>query len=400
MIRFLEKINVSLPEFINSNLERILSEWVAFARTRRPAAEDMGAQELRNAAGALLRAIAEAIVTAEGGKGRHQASAGGEEGEGVGQAPSVATEAEVHACQRFSEGFTLDQMVSEYHALRASVVRLWREQLSAVDGDTLSELTRFNEAIDRALAQSIQRYTSKLEQARDLFLGVLGHDLRNPLGAILMSSQFLLLSGVLESEYLTAAVRIRNSGHRMQQMIEDLLDFTRARLGPGLLISPAPMDLTALCREAINESEALYPGYTLKLNHSGNLSGTWDGARIAQMLSNLIANAIQHCRQDTPVTLTAQDHTDEVLLCVHNEGTPIPPAVQRTIFDPLMRARGSEARRHARSDGLGLGLHIARKIAEAHGGSIEVRSSKEQGTTFEVRLPRHANPSSAVSGLT
>lgn len=386
---------MALAEFIRSHLERILAEWEAFAQTRRPAADDMDREALRNAAGALLGAIAEAIMTGDGGKGVSATSTG----EGLGAAPGVAIEAEAHAAQRFGEGFTLDQMVSEYHALRSTVVRLWTEQLTGVDRDTLGELARFHEAIDRALACSIDQYTSKLEQARDLFLGVLGHDLRNPLGAILMSVQLLLLAEGLGGEFRAAAVRIQNSGQRMQRMIEDLLDFTRTRLGPGLQLLLEPIDLAELCREMINELKALHPQVKFEVKQVGAISGTWDGARIAQMVSNLIANAIEHSRPETPITVTVRGDGGEVWLSVHNAGSAIPPELQSTLYEPLMRAQGSP-QRHTRSEGLGLGLYIARKIAKAHGGAIDVRSSAQAGTTFEVRLPRHVDPSSGVSGLT
>ena len=170
----------------------------------------------------------------------------------------------------------------------------------------------------------------------------------------------------------------------MNRMIGDLLDLTRTRLGNSIPVVRVPIDLEPLCTQVIAELEALHPPGGLRLACSGDLHGEWDGDRIAQVLSNLVRNAIQHGKPGEPVDVVADGAEDGVLLTVHNHGTAIPPEGLATIFEPMTRHVGGEAS----NQGLGLGLYIASQIAAAHGGSIGVTST-DTGTTFTVRLPRH-----------
>lgn len=373
-----------LSTFILTNLEPILSEWEKFAATV-PATEGMDSRALRDDAERMLVVIARDLETSQSPKQQER--------KGKGQAPPAVgdTAAEVHGACRFTEGFNLDQMVSEYRALRASVVRLWAP--SSADPDALVDLTRFNEAIDQALTESIEIYAKNLDRSRELFMGVLGHDLRSPIGAIMMSAQFLLQTLELAPGAEVKSIsRILSSAKHIKAMVLDLLDVTRTRLGGSLPLECIPMNLADTCQAAIDEARAFHPDSTFELHLTGDLCGTWDKNRMGQVLSNLMENAIRYAPTGTPVTLSAIDEEMQVVLMVHNSGKPIPESAQRRIFEPLVR----EERGDSTQGGLGLGLYIANLIANGHGGSINVDSNEARGTTFTVWLPRDALPTAGT----
>lgn len=368
-----------LAEFILDNLEPILAEWETYARSIPPAAE-FDTQALRDHAELMLKAIADDIGQAQSDRQQEQKSKG--------LAPRAAgdTAAEKHAVGRQSEGFSLSQMVSEYRALRASVIRLWTRKMQSADRDTLYEMTRFNEGIDQALTEATHRYSQRLDHSRDLFLGVLGHDLRSPLGAVLNSAEYLMQCDGLTGPQIKATSTILRSATRIQEMIADLLDVTRTRLGESLPINPGPAELGSICRQVIEEARAYHPEQVISFEASGLLEGTWDEARIGQLVSNLVENAIQYGAADRPVTVSLEGDDDAITLSVHNEGKPIPKPVLRRIFEPL--AQHEKKRTTGEQGGLGLGLYIASAIVHAHRGSIDVESSSEAGTTFIAQLPR------------
>lgn len=375
---------LTLAEFIGENLEAILVEWESFARTILPATTHASPEQLRDHAREMLVAMARDIETSQTEDERLEKS----QGRRSRSAASRDSPAEMHTLDRLVEGFTLREVISEYRALRASVIRLWTRTIGHAGPDHLEELTRFNEAIDEAISQSIARYTERMERSRDLLLGALGHDLRNPLGAVLQSAQFLLRSDALESAHTKAASRIVNSGTRMKTMISDLLDFATTRLGDVLPVSPASVDLAEACHATAEEITALHPDRTVRVECPEGLSGKWDPGRIAQMLSNLVGNAIEHGAPDGEVLIRATDADDQVKIEVQNEGAPIPPNRRSQLFEPFTRG-ATQSRAVAIADrSVGLGLYIASEIAKAHGGEITLARSDEAGTVFAVTLPR------------
>ncbi|WP_170162320.1 ATP-binding protein [Caldimonas tepidiphila] len=377
---------MAFSEFIRREIERIVASWEEFARTRLPAAQHLSSEDLRDHAKVLLLSIA-ADMEAEQSSMEQQAKSRGERPE---NAPEVTRYAREHAEHRFSEGFTLNEMVAEYRALRASVLRLWAQQRTGTDSSMLDQLIRFDEALDQGLTESIAWYSRRIEDSRNLLLGVLGHDLRNPLGAIRRSAQYLLLSDTLDGLQTKAVTRILNSTNRMREMVGDLLDFTRTRLGNGLPLVRGPGNLGEVCRQVVDELEAFHPERTLHLHCSGELSGCWDTRRVGQLVSNLVSNAIHHGQPEKPVTVVVCGDADAVTVSVHNEGPPIAVQARKTLFEPLKRASLQAGESREGASGLGLGLYIARQIAVAHGGSIEVDSSELGGTAFTARLPRQA----------
>lgn len=216
-------------------------------------------------------------------------------------------------------------------------------------------------------------------------IGIVSHDLRNPLAAIEVGAH-LLRRGELTPQQQLVLGRIVNSSHRAHRLIADLLDFTAARVGGGLAIRPRRVDLHELVGEHFLELSTSFPDTSLVHRKEGNGSADVDADRLAQLLGNLVGNAVAYGDPAHPVTITSIVRDDDVAVCVHNFGTPIPEAAQQRLFEPMVR--GTSATRSQRS--VGLGLFIVREIARAHGGSITVSSSASDGTTFCATLPRQA----------
>ncbi|HYO57328.1 ATP-binding protein [Archangium sp.] len=232
-----------------------------------------------------------------------------------------------------------------------------------------------------------EAHLRRTAEFRERFMSIVSHDLRNPLNAILLSANALLRSEDLGERHVKGARRIVASAERMKRMISDLLDFARGRLGGGIPISPRAVVLTALCREVVEELEAGRPGREVELEMEGDLRGEWDADRLSQLLINLGKNALDYSPEETRVRFSLHGEGGFVRLEVHNEGPPIPPERLGSIFEPFRRFSGEEKSLSSTS-GLGLGLYIVEQIVRAHRGSVSVRSTEEEGTTFTVRLPR------------
>jgi signal transduction histidine kinase len=375
---------MTLAQFINANIDSILTEWEAFALTLQPAAETMTALALRNHAKEILQAMARDIELAQTDAQQSDKSKG--------WAPvleGAETAAATHGALRHLVGFDLRQLAAEYRALRASVVRLWLAHLTTTQDAAFIEVTRFNEAVDQALAESIARYSDEVGRSRDTFLAILGHDLRSPLSAVSMSAQYLATSGKVGSEEQAAVTRINQSVLTMSLMIRDLLEYTRTRLGKGIPVAPLPYDLAHICEAAHDEVQAAHPDCVFDLELSGDLRGQFDPARLGQVLSNLLNNAVQHGGEDLPITLRASGKPGAVVIHVMNQGAAIPTDALQVIFNPLVQFQSEDPAAPAPlSTSLGLGLFIAREIVVAHGGRLRVESSEAAGTVFTIELPR------------
>jgi signal transduction histidine kinase len=232
---------------------------------------------------------------------------------------------------------------------------------------------------------------AKLRQAQlgeeislpDQMVGILGHDLKNPLNAVAGAAGAMLMRGRLSEEDRRCVYVVQRAARRMSEMIETLLDFARVRYAGGLPISPAPADLTDVVEEVRDEACAARPDRAIEIELRGDLRGQWDRARVQQALANLVANAQHHGDPLKPPHVSADGLGEEVVLAVRNEGPPIPPELMEVLFEPFKRGTSGKA-----PVGLGLGLYIVKQIAVAHGGTIDVESSAENGTTFSLRLPR------------
>ena len=275
--------------------------------------------------------------------------------------------------------------MAEYRALRACVLRLWREEDPNGFAKGADDISRFTEAVDQALGQTIRIFEQPEAQYRDRFLAILGHDLRNPLNSILLSATSLAQARELSEKQLAIVERITSSSRRLNFMVNDLLDFARGRLGSPMPISAVPTNLGALVPEVVDEVQSANPNVVIAIEMNGDLNGDWDTERLKQLLSNLLTNAVQHgSGKNVGVRLESDENI--VSLEVHNEGAPIPEELLATMFDPLVHGQNPDQNR----TGLGLGLFIVSEIASAHHGTIEVTSTQDAGTTFSVRLPRHS----------
>jgi signal transduction histidine kinase len=383
-------MNVRLADFILSSIEPILVEWEAFARSIWPPTTAPSPRELRDSAEEILRAVVADMGTLQNLHEQLEKS----QGRGVGGAKSDRLDhaSQVHGTDRAGSGLSLAAVLAEYRSLRAAVLRLWRASKPDPDRNDLDDVTRFNEAIDQSLALAVTSFTGRLDKARNIFLGILGHDLRNPLSAITVTAKLASMNCGQDSEIPGQLEQIVISATAISELVTNLIDFARSSLGAGLPLEPAAADLHVLCDEVARELRAAHPGRRINLNVGGDLAGTWDRHRLRQMIANLVGNALQHGSAGEPVDLTA-DGTDpqSVVLRVHNGGEPIPANVLPTIFDPLTRGPASVQRRHTPGS-IGLGLYIVREIATSHGGSVELISTADAGTTAIVRLPRHAAP--------
>jgi signal transduction histidine kinase len=242
--------------------------------------------------------------------------------------------------------------------------------------------TRLAAAIADQIALAVDRQLAVLERER--VLGVVGHDLRNPLNAITVSAA-TLLRRELDDEVARSVRRIQTSARRMERLITQLLEFAQARHGGGIPVHARATDLVAVTRTVLDELAAANDGRSLLLHAEADVTGEWDPDLLGEALSNVVGNAVQHGTGDVHVHLHADG--EEVVLEIHNDGPPIPGDVLPQLFDPFRRGTAPEAER---SRSVGLGLFITREIVRAHRGAIEVRSTEAEGTTAVVRLPRGA----------
>ncbi len=375
---------MSFSVFIKDNVDALVADWEAFARTL-PAGQTMSTLALRDHSREILLAVAAdmALPLSDG-----QRVAQSEE---IAATPaSIRTAAAEHGALRQLAGFDMVQLFAEFRAMRASVMVFWQGSGGQASGAaSVEEIIRFNEGMDKALAESVQRYSGEVAASRDMFLAVLGHDLRGPLAGIDMSALLLAKPELAEATRHQAAARIKRASREMGRLITDLLEYTRTRLGSGIPIARTECDLGPVCEEALEAIRAGYPEQSFAEQMSGDLNLNADAPRLQQALSNLLSNAVQHGDRNAPITLSACGEADAVVLKVSNAGEPIPTDAMEAIFEPLVRAPSASAQAHERSrTSLGLGLFIVREIVLGHGGTIAVDSSAEAGTVFTVRLPR------------
>lgn len=384
-----------LAEFIGSNLEPILLEWESFAREIKPK-EDLNALVLRDHASEILLATVGEMQFAQSAAERSPKSKGR-----IGDVASSALSgpSEQHAIDRLGIGFDLLEVVSEYRALRSSVLRQWHDSGFVANSTYIDDVTRFNESIDQSLAMAIASYTERLEQSREMFLAILSHDLRNPLSSISMSASLLPFLVPPVSETLEVVSQISTNADVMARMISDLLDYTRTRLGAGMPVSPKMMDLGELCLTLYNEYRTAHPNRRLVFKTEGDLCGNWDGDRLRQAISNVLGNGVQHSPDDALIVLSVTGEPESVTVKVCNGGPSIGSGELATIFEPLVRGSSSGQPRSNRPGSIGLGLYIAREVANAHGGTLTVASSDGHGTEFIFKVPRSFTPSALQTVL-
>ncbi|HVT06497.1 MAG TPA: ATP-binding protein [Polyangia bacterium] len=246
-------------------------------------------------------------------------------------------------------------------------------------GQLLAAVVAFVEITE---LKETQHRLEREAEFRERFLGVLGHDLRNPLAAILLAARRLEARAELPAGVTSTVSRIASSASRMRRMIDELLDFVRARAGGQLPLNPAPTDLRQVLEQVVAEAELGGASGRVTVATSGDVTGVWDPDRLVQMVDNLVRNALRYGAPDRPVRIEAAGDGDTVTVAVVNEGAGIPPERMEGLFEPFARGQDQNG------EGLGLGLFIVRAVAASHGGMVDVASSGGE-TRFVVSLPRH-----------
>lgn len=260
-----------------------------------------------------------------------------------------------------------------------------RKELESALREALKQRSRVEEELRLCVVREREaRARAEASEAfKEEFIGILGHDLRNPLSTILATAHLMAKRGELPADSEKRLRRVVTSGERMQRMIEQILDMTRVRHGAGIVVTREEQDLHPLVARIVDETRAAHPARTIELRAEEACTAFVDGDRLEQVVSNLLVNAVKHGDPDEPIEVTLAARDGVVSLSVQNQGTPIDPAFMPLLFNPFQRERPQR-----RSDGLGLGLYISERIVDAHGGKIQVESTEKTGTRFEVILPR------------
>ena len=366
-----------LADFIEINAQLVADGAEAFAAMQAPPGVHLDTAALRDHIPEILAAVAFDLRT-------HQ-DAEEQRAKSEGRAPVVEgpeSAARSHGRLRAKGGFNVDQIVAEYRALRAAVLRLWMSD-HPLDQDAVEDIIRFNEAIDQAVAESVADFSKEAESWRQVFLGVLGHDLRAPLGVIVMTSE-LLSRMTQDTRFTEQTERIIRSGRRMSKLLDDLLDYSRTALGMGMRIVRTEADLKEALDEEIDLLRAAFPDVKIKFDSAGSTRGQFDASRIREALSNLVANAAKYGDRGAEILVTLTGEREEIELVVRNKGATLPSSSLAALFEPIQR--GPSAAATGEEESLGLGLFIVREIVRAHGGEVTASTSQDT-TAFTVRVP-------------
>jgi signal transduction histidine kinase len=362
-------VAVGLADFIRDNLPAIAREWEQHAASLVPD-KQLSRSVLRNGIDEMLHLVADEVERPEGKS---------QDREG-----RLARASERHATDRARMGIDTPQLLKEFCALRATVIRMWQASERAEDKLDIHVLRRFNEALDELQLVAAKRYHENTEQRREMFLAILGHDLRNPLAAVMGAAEAQMNVPERAGEL---AQQIQTSAKRMAHMVEDLVELTRLSQGKDMPVERSRCDMGEICKNVVEEMKLAYPDHRFELEAEQGLLGEWDEPRLTQVISNLMGNAVAYGNKECPIHISAEKAAGKVEVRVHNEGVAIPPEDTPHLFNSFSRGQLSESADHGAAPGLGLGLYIAKEIMAAHGGTIDVASSEQEGTTFTCRLP-------------
>ena len=368
-----------LSTFIRQNKSPILSEWEAFARSLEGSLINIPAG-LREHASIMLDAIADDIESPQSAAEQSDKSKGlQQETRRRGHAATAATD---YGGGLVGSGFSILDVMAEFRVLRASVTRLWITQTSQFGREELEALIRFDEAIDEAIAYSLERYVRDIGETQDEFLSILCCDLRNRLTAVGGAASLLAEAGELAQDHARLVATIQSAAVRMAELVTEMLELAGG-LNNGAPTDWSEIDAGGLVEAAVAAEQSSYPAAKFEISTEGNLAGRGDGARLGQALTSVIGNAIQHGDGKEPIRISVRGTKEEISIIVRNSGPPIPPDRLPHIFEgpQAVRALNGDARH------LGLGLFIVNKIVAGHGGSVEVRSAGNE-TAVTIHLPR------------
>jgi signal transduction histidine kinase len=369
-----------VAEFIRTHPDEIESAWETFAKALSSFDPDLSVWTLRDQLREILLAIADDMESPQSQEEQAEKS----KGEKI-RGGALDRISALHARMRLDSGFNLEQAISEYRALRSSILYLWVRTQPTDDDVVLYEVTRFNETIDQAIAEIIKRYADRSERYSDVFLGILAHEVRNPLNVIKLSVQALEAGPLAEAPSRRVGQRILRGVASIDRLMKDLSILVRSRMRVPLPLALANADLGEICEQTLEEVKASHSDTVFELEKLGDLNGKWDRERLGEVIFNLVVNAVIHASAKQ-VHITAEGQGPDVLLRVANQGAPIPPDMQDSIFDPFVHTKAASSTSAKR--GLGLGLFIVKEIVTGHEGMVEVASTESEGTIFTVRLPR------------
>lgn len=352
-----------------ANRERIIARWQERVRATVGAAVELDEPVLTDVMPVILRQLAETLAPDHP---RRTATEG----------TSVAEE---HGGERVRlTRYRIEDLVAEYKLLREAVLEVLQEEGPLAT----RERATIHASIDEAIVKSCSAYSLVQAGQREQFFAILAHDIRSPLGAARASAQMIVRKPV--SEHVTRwAVRTVDAIDRVDRMLQDLLDAMRVEAGAALPLELQAGDFVQAVRESIEQLQMQYGERFVLAAPTGPASGWFSRDGIRRAVENLASNAVKYGAPGRPVTISVRELHGRVLLRVHNEGAPIPPDEQETLFRAFQRSRGALA---SGRRGWGLGLAQVRGVAEAHGGSITVDSSPELGTTFTIDVPADARP--------
>ncbi len=372
---------MNLVTFLSNNKNQIVEEWIDFAMVNIDHTGKMNHKEVKDHINEILNRVIEDMGSAQTNKEQKVKSHGNKKQDSLN-----IMAANDHGLQRLVFGFDFMQLSSEFRALRASVLRLWAEKSKEHSWKIdFHDMIRFNEIIDEIWMISLRSFQEKLDGNKNLFLGILGHDLRNPITTIKGANSILKLSENLSEKEKKTIQYSDNSVERMIELINNLLELTELRMGSGMTVDKSELDLSSLFKEVIHEQQLAFPKVDLIIDTNGRVIGNWDKLRLSQMMTNLITNAIKHGKKEGTVKVKLSANLDNAYFSVHNEGTPISENILDKIFDDRFTT-GNKGTSKEKS--YGLGLLIVKEIVKGHKGEVNVSSSSESGTTFTAILPR------------
>lgn len=373
-----QDVLMRLPDFIQANMQRILDDAVDFAITQAPEGTQLNHKRLRNDIPLILRDIVADLRTPQSAAEQRDKAQGR-----TAHATSPESAASSHGRSRADDGFGVNQMIAEYRALRASVLRLWAAE-QALSGDAIDDMMRFNEAIDQAVAESLLEFSRTVESWRNVFLGALGHDLRGPLAAVVGTAE-LLADTAQGTPHAHQAARILSGGQHLSRLVDGLLDYSKSTLGAGMPLHRIACDLGEAVAAELDLLQIALPEAPLRLQVQGATHGYFDDARIREAVHNLVTNAVKYGERAAPIDVALTGDARSVRIAVSNMGQPLSSDALHALFDPLRR--GSLPAHKGEHASLGLGLFLVREIAIAHGGDVAVHVD-EGVTTFAIHLPR------------
>jgi signal transduction histidine kinase len=376
-----------LSDFIRTHSEEIAKEWEAFARTCSPSAAKLNVDQLRDHILPLLRFVADDMDAPQTGFEQSEKAQGRQP-----PAKVEASEAEQHAALRIIDGFTVDQVIGEFRALRASILRLWIKHRSADIQADPTQITRFNESIDQMVSESVGRHGHLESQAReystgrDAFLATLSHELRGPLAAIVNGVHIVKITGATNGSLAPVAAMMTRQAQHLRRLLDDLLDLARISRN-RLSITCVPTDIRQCVQDAVDANcEGLTQGtHILKLDiPEAPLVGQIDCTRVVQVISILLNNAVKYSPAGSRIDVSLTRDAGYALISVRDEGIGIAAEMLSRIFDAFYVTHENNLAKH----GLGIGLWLARRLVEMHEGTIVAKSEgPTRGAEFCAAIP-------------